>query len=82
MNQKDFARRLQENPQLLQGIMQSRDGQVLMQLLQMDGGSALKHATQQAQNGSMAEMAQMLKGIMASPDGKALLERLSREFQK
>lgn len=78
MDQKDAMRHLQQNPQLVQSIMQSQDGQALMQMLQSDGGSAM----QQAQGGDMGQMAQMLRGVMASPNGKALLERLSRELQK
>lgn len=78
MDQKDAMRHLQQNPQLVESIMRSRDGQALMQMLQSDGGGAM----QQAQGGDITQVAQMLRGLMSDPGGKALLERLSRELQK
>ena len=78
MDQKDAMRHLQQNPQLVESIMRSRDGQALMQMLQSDGGGAM----QQAQGGDITQVAQMLRSVMSDPNGKALLERLSRELQK
>ena len=77
MDHKDAMRHLQQNPQMIESIMRSRDGQALMQLLQSDGGGAM----QQAQNGDVSQVAQMLRSVMSDPNGKALLERLSRELQ-
>jgi hypothetical protein len=63
--------------------MQSRDGQMLMQLLTKDdNGTGLQQAVQSAVHGNTAPMAEMVKQIMQSPDGAALVERINKAIQK
>lgn len=83
MDQADMIQRLKQNPAALQSIMQSRDGQRLMQMLSgADGGAGLQRATAQAAGGNTADMVQMLKKVMSSPDGAALVQRIGQSLQK
>ncbi|MBQ0038322.1 MAG: hypothetical protein KBS74_06595 [Clostridiales bacterium] len=83
MDQRELVEQLKRNPAALQGIMQSRDGQQLMQMLSgNDGGAALNHAASQASVGNAAEMIQMLKNVMSTPNGAALVQRIRDNLQK
>lgn len=83
MDQADMIQRLKQNPAALQSIMQSQDGQRLMQMLSgADGGAGLQRATAQAAGGNTADMVQMLKKVMSSPDGAALVQRIGQSLQK
>lgn len=78
-----LAEQLKNNPAMLQSLMQSRDGQMLMQMLtQGDRGTGLQRAVQSAAQGNTAEMVKMVNQIMKSPDGAALVERINRAIQK
>ena len=78
-----LAEQLKNNPAMLQSLMQSRDGQMLMQMLtQVDRGAGLQRAVQSAAQGNTAEMVKMVNQIMKSPDGAALVERINRAMQK
>ena len=78
-----LAEQLKNNPAMLQSLMQSRDGQMLMQMLtQGDRGAGLQRAVQSASQGDTAEMVKMVNQIMKSPDGAALVERINRAIQK
>ena len=55
---------LKRNPAMLRSIMQSRDGQALMQMLtQGDQGAALQRAVQSAARGKPQEMASLVNHI-------------------
>ena len=83
MDQADMIRQLKQNPAALQGVMQSQDGQRLMQLLNgTDGGAGLNRAAAQAAGGNTADMVQMLKKVMSSPEGAALVQRIGQSLQK
>lgn len=83
MDQAEMIRKLKQNPAALQGVMQSRDGQMLMQMLAgSDGGAGLNRAAAQAAGGNTADMVQMLKKVMSSPDGAALIQRIGQSLQK
>lgn len=83
MNQKELANRLRQNPDALQSVLQSPDGQRLLQLLSGDdGGQALRQAAQQAEAGSTAQMMQLLRRIMSTPDGAALAGRIAQQLQQ
>lgn len=83
MDQAEMIQRLKQNPAALQSIMQSRDGQKLMQMLSgSDGGAGLNRAAAQAAGGNTADMVQMLKKVMSSPDGAALIQRIGQNLQK
>ena len=71
------------NPAALQSIMQSQDGQRLMQMLSGgDHGVSLNRAAAQAAGGNTADMVQMLKNVMSSPEGAALVQRIGESLQK
>ena len=78
-----LAEQLKNNPAMLRSLMQSKDGQMLMQMLtQGDQGAGLKRAVQSAAKGNTAEMVQMVNRIMQSPNGAALVERINKAVQK
>ena len=78
-----LAEQLKNNPAMLQSLMQSRDGQMLMQMLtQGDQGAGLQRAAQAAAKGNPAEMASMIQRIMQSPEGAALVDRINKAVQK
>ena len=78
-----MAEHLKQNPAMLKNLMQSRDGQMLMQMLtQGDRGAGLQRAAQEAAKGNPAEMASMIQRIMQSPEGAALVERINKAVQK
>ena len=83
MDQVDMLRRLKQNPAALQSVMQSQDGQRLMQMLSgADGGASLNRAATQAAGGNTGDMVQMLKKVMSSPEGAALVQRIGQSLQK
>jgi len=78
-----MAEQLRKNPAALKSVMQSRDGQTLMQMLtQGDQGAGLQKAVQSAAKGDTAAMVQMVNRIMQSPEGAELVERINRAVQK
>ena len=78
-----LAQQLKQNPDMLRSLMQSRDGQTLMNLLTRgDQGAGLQQAAQAAAQGNPAEMVQMMNRVMQSPDGAALVERIRKAIQK
>ena len=78
-----LAEQLKRNPALLHALMQSRDGQSLMQLLtQGDQGAGLQRAVQAAVRGNTGEMVQMMNRIMQTPDGAALIQRINQAVQQ
>ena len=78
-----LAEQLKSNPAILNSLMQSKDGQMLMQMLtQNDRGAALRQAIQSAVRGNTAQMTDMVQGIMRSPEGAALVNRIQQTLQK
>ena len=74
---------LKRNPAMLRSIMQSRDGQALMQMLtQGDQGAALQRAVQSAARGKPQEMASLVNQVMQGPGGAELVERINKAVQK
>ena len=68
-----MIQQLKSNPAALQALMQSRDGQALLQMLSGgDQGASLQRAAQSAAKGNPAEMARMVRQVMDTPDGAAL----------
>lgn len=60
------------DPNAVQSLMTSADGQRLMQLLSGgDGGRTLQQAAGEAAAGNTLQMAQMLKSVMSTPEGAA-----------
>ena len=80
---EQLAQQLKRNPAMLRSLMQSRDGQALIQLLtQGDRGSGLQQAVRAAAAGDTAQMQEMVQSILASPDGAALLRRISEAVKQ
>lgn len=78
-----LANQLKSNPAMLRSLMQSRDGQQLLQMLtQGDRGASLQQAVQSAMQGNTAQMTEMVQRIMQSPDGAALVERINKAVRK
>ena len=83
MEQKEMMEKLQKNPAAIHQLMQSKDGQVLMQMLNgADNGASLQKAVTQAAMGNTAQITQMLQKVMQSPEGAALIGRISQSLQK
>ncbi len=83
MNENMVAEQLRKNPAALRALMQSRDGQALMQMLtQGDGGAGLQRAVQSAAKGDTAAMVQMVNRIMESPEGAELVERINKAARR
>jgi len=75
--------KLKDNKALAERIMQSGEGQQLMNMLsQNDGGQALNHAVEQAAQGDTQALAAMLSQLMSSPNARVLMERLNEQAKK
>ena len=60
--------KFKRNPAIAQSLLQSGDGQRLMQMLtSQDGGAALNHAAQNAAAGNTKELAAMLANLIKLP---------------
>lgn len=78
-----LAEQLKKNPAMLRSLMQSRDGQQLMQMLtKNDRGSGLQRAVQAAAKGNSSELTAMVQQIMSSSEGAALIDRIQKAVQK
>mgnify|MGYP000192525377 CR=1 FL=1 len=74
-----MIQQLKSDPAMLQALMQSRDGQALLQMLSgRDRGASLQRAAQSAARGDPAEMVRMVNRLMQSPDGAALVDRINK----
>lgn len=75
--------KFKHNPAMAQALLQSLDGQRLMQMLTaQDGGAALNRAAQSAAMGNTKELAAMLSSLMQSPEGMAVMNRISESAKK
>ena len=82
MDFKQMAAQLHTDPDTVQRMAQSPDGQALMALMQQQNGAQLQRAMEQGESGSAAEMAALLKTVLSSGEGRALLQRLSQQLQQ
>lgn len=81
-NTKRMMERLKANPAALRRLMQSRDGQTLMQALtRPDNGAGLQRAVQAAMRGDTNVMAELVGRVAQSLEGAALMERISRSVE-
>lgn len=70
--------KFKRNPAIAQSLLQSGDGQRLMQMLtSQDGGAA-----QNAAAGNTKELATMLSNLMKSPEGMAIMNRINDSAKK
>ena len=82
-NTKRMMAQLKADPAALRQLMQSRDGQALMQALtRPDNGAGLQRAMQSAMHGNMNVMAELVGRVAQSPESAALMERVSQRLQK
>lgn len=78
-----MIQQLKSNPAMLQALMQSRDGQALMQMLSGgDRGASLQRAAQSAAKGNPAEIMRMMNQVMQSPAGAELVQRINRSMKQ
>ena len=83
MDIQQVLQQVKNDPQMVQRIMSSPDGQKLMQMRTgSDGGNSLNQAASAANGGNTAQMVGMLKKIMQSPEGAASINRLGSQMQK
>lgn len=66
------------NKQQLQSMLQSREGQQLLKLLNQDGGSTLTKAARAAQSGDFSKALEILKPLTASKDANQLISELEK----
>ena len=78
MDWKQAAAQLRTDPDTMQRMAESPDGQALMALMQQQNGSPLQ---KQGEGASAAEMAALLKTVLSSGEGRALLQRLSQQLK-
>ena len=72
-NTAQLIEKFRRNPAMAQSLLQSGDGQKLMQMLtRQDGGAAL----------NTKELAAMLSSLMQSPEGMAVMSRISESAKK
>ena len=75
--------RFKKDPAAAQSLLQSGDGQSLMQLLTAQtGGAALEPAAHNATRGDTKEPAARLSSLMHSPQGAELMRRLNDAARK
>ena len=78
-----LAQQLKNDPQAIRSLMQSRDGQQLMQMLtRRDNGKALQQAVYTATHGDTTQMTNLVQQLMHSPDGAALIQRIQQSLEK
>ena len=80
MDQKQIVEYLKHNPQMIEALAGSTDGQLLMARLQKNG-QALDQAKEKGQQGDLAAMANLIRGVMADREGREVLERLAKQVQ-
>jgi len=74
---------LKQNPAMLQSLMQSHDGQLLMQLLtQDDHGAGLQRAVQSAMRGDTSGMVELVNRINHTAQGAEVINRINRSIPK
>ena len=82
-NTAQLIEKFRRNPAMAQSLLQSGDGQKLMQMLtRQDGGAAHNRAAQSAAMGNTKELAAMLSSLMQSPEGMAVMSRISESAKK
>lgn len=82
-NTTQLIEKFRNDPAMAQSLLQTGDGQKLMQLLtQGDGGASLERAAQSAMKGSTKELTAMLTALMKNPEGMEAMRRISESAKK
>lgn len=82
MNEQDIVNKLKSDPRALKNVMQSQDGQALLQMLSGGNSAALGQAARQAAAGDTASLNAMLSQVLSSPQGAALVQRLEEQLKR
>lgn len=83
INTAKQIQQLKANPAAIRQLMDSPDGQALLQALTGgDNGAALQKAMQSAVKGDTGALSQMVNQVAQSPQGSALMERITGKLQK
>ena len=78
-----FAEQLRKNPAMLKALLQSPDGQALIQMLSRGNqGAQLRSAVRDASRGNPAEAVRLVNQFLETSEGAALAQRLQRQFGK
>lgn len=80
MNEQDIVNKLKSDPRALKSVMQSQDGQALLNMLSGGNSAALGQAARQAASGDTAALSAMLSRVLSSPQGAELVQRLETSF--
>lgn len=81
MNLQDQIKQVQQNKALAQQLMNSPDGQKLLQLLTQDGGAQLKNATDAAAKGNTADIVRMIAQVMKSEEGAQIVQNINHQLK-
>ena len=75
--------RARQNPERLQELLRSPDGQALVQQITAGTqGAVFQQAAQSAAQGNTIEAVKLVGQFLKTPDGAALAKRLREAFQK
>ena len=78
-----LAQQMKNDPSMVRNLMQSRDGQLLMQMLtRHDNGKSLQQAIYTATRGDTTDMTNLVQQMMNSPDGADLVRRIQNKMAK
>lgn len=78
-----LAQQMKNDPNMIRSLMQSRDGQLLMQLLtRRDNGKSLQQAIYTATRGDTADMTTLVQQVMQSREGADLVRRIQETLSK
>lgn len=69
-------------PEQLQSILKSEEGRRLMQLLNRDGGAALRRAAEAARKGDYEAARQIVEPMMQSQEAEKLVSEINRKQGK
>ena len=78
----DIVNKLKSDPRALKSVMQSQDGQALLNMLSGGNSAALGQAARQAASGDTAALSAMLSRVLSSPQGAELVQRLESKLQQ
>ena len=82
-NTAQLIEKFRRNPAMAQSLLQSGDGQKLMQMLtRQDGGAALNRAAPSPAMGHTKEHAAVVSSLLQNPHGMAVMNRISESAKK
>lgn len=78
-----LAQQMKNDPSTIRNLMQSRDGQMLIQLLtQQDNGKSLQQAIYTATRGDPSAMSALVQQMTQSKEGADLVSRIQKTLSK